>query len=225
MASPSTGGVDASSSFWCLACSRLHRTRGGEAIVATYPGCGSTTRTALEGIVEFVDTRTFLYGCHPEGPRRPSAATATGGADSATRLQAVTAGDAGRTCAVCLDEIEPGTSALVTPCEHKYHPRCITPWLEVNDTCPLCRRRSTVHVEGDDDVASAPDGLVLCNLRNGQLGLGRRVAGRVFDVRILYKDGKLVRQGGARRLFAAVYHRFKAAGNSLRSRNSVSSLS
>ncbi|KAG8054773.1 hypothetical protein GUJ93_ZPchr0001g33175 [Zizania palustris] len=87
-------------------------------IAATCPGCGGTPRTALEGIVEFVDAG--IYRCRPEGPRRPSAEAAAAAADSATRLQAVTLGDAGgRTCAVCLDEIEPGTTALVAPCDHK----------------------------------------------------------------------------------------------------------
>lgn len=195
-----TSGTERDASFWCLACSRLHRTRAGEAVAAC-PSCGAPG-TALEGIVDVVDADTFLYGCHPAGPR------AGAGDDATARLAAVTVRDAGRTCAVCLDELEPGASALVTPCEHVYHPLCITPWLEISGTCPLCRRGSTP----EDD---APDGLVLCDLQGGQFGLGQRVAGRVFTVRILDKDGKLVRHDGVLRWFTGVCRRVRAAGGAL----------
>uniref|UniRef100_J3L5S0 RING-type domain-containing protein n=1 Tax=Oryza brachyantha TaxID=4533 RepID=J3L5S0_ORYBR len=115
---------------------------------------------------------------------------------------ATTVRDAGRTCAVCLNDLEPGASALVTPCGHAYHPRCITPWLEVNDTCPLCRAKSGLHAEDGGDAGSACDGLVLCELLDDgrwRYLLGRRVSGRIFAVRNLDQNGKLVRGSLLRR--------------------------
>jgi hypothetical protein len=81
-----------------------------------------------------------------------------------------------------MEALEPGSAALVTPCGHAYHPRCVAPWLEARGTCLLC----PAHV-------GAGDGLVLCRFHGGRLGIGRRIAGRVFNVRVLDADGNLKR--------------------------------
>lgn len=45
-------------------------------------------------------------------------------------------------CSICLDNIEVGTVVKVLPgCFHKFHPRCIDPWLLRNSFCPYCRSR------------------------------------------------------------------------------------
>ncbi|OQR85243.1 hypothetical protein ACHHYP_12027 [Achlya hypogyna] len=49
-------------------------------------------------------------------------------------------------CAVCLDPInEPDeverTRVFETRCQHRYHRKCILPWLETTQTCPMCRHR------------------------------------------------------------------------------------
>lgn len=213
-------GMDASP-IWCFMCSRLHRPDG----LSTCPR--RSPRAALEEIVEVMDAGEFLQAC---ALRRAPVAAAV----SSTRQQlpTVTVRDAGRTCAVCLDDLEPGGSAVVTPCDHAYHPQCIAPWLEAHDTCPLCRRESglqvvEVEVQVDGMVLSSPDGLVLCELMmpggRSEYRLGRRVAGRIFAVRVVDGTGKLVRGGVLRRLGSACHRFAAAAGNllSLRYRDCV----
>ncbi|KAK0663690.1 E3 ubiquitin-protein ligase RNF13 [Lasiodiplodia hormozganensis] len=49
-------------------------------------------------------------------------------------------GDAYTGCTICTEEFEPGQDVRVLPCNHKFHPECIDPWLlNVSGTCPLCR--------------------------------------------------------------------------------------
>ncbi|KAK9862607.1 hypothetical protein WJX84_006489 [Apatococcus fuscideae] len=41
-------------------------------------------------------------------------------------------------CPVCQMEHECGDEVLVLPCNHFYHPGCITQWLLINKACPIC---------------------------------------------------------------------------------------
>ncbi|KAL8941771.1 MAG: hypothetical protein Q9216_002056 [Gyalolechia sp. 2 TL-2023] len=48
--------------------------------------------------------------------------------------------DNGLACSVCTDDFAKGQDVRVLPCNHKFHPECIDPWLlNVSGTCPLCR--------------------------------------------------------------------------------------
>ncbi|KAH1051465.1 hypothetical protein AAZX31_08G157100 [Glycine max] len=56
-------------------------------------------------------------------------------------------------CAVCKDQITPHAEAKQLPCKHLYHSDCITPWLELHASCPLCRfRLEEEEEEGGDGV-------------------------------------------------------------------------
>ncbi|XP_047263686.1 uncharacterized protein LOC107858714 [Capsicum annuum] len=42
-------------------------------------------------------------------------------------------------CAVCKDEILVVEKVTELPCSHYYHWECIVPWLNIRNTCPVCR--------------------------------------------------------------------------------------
>ncbi|CAH8355519.1 unnamed protein product [Eruca vesicaria subsp. sativa] len=42
-------------------------------------------------------------------------------------------------CAVCMDEFEEGGDVKQMPCKHVFHQGCLLPWLELHNSCPVCR--------------------------------------------------------------------------------------
>ncbi|KAG9655140.1 hypothetical protein KCU64_g6742, partial [Aureobasidium melanogenum] len=99
-------------------------------------------------------------------PRRSMASArsgigaATGHADS-DAIGAVAAADSGEAlgCSICTDDFETGQDIRVLPCDHKFHPACIDPWLlNVSSTCPLCRIDLRPEGSTDADAAATEGG-------------------------------------------------------------------
>ena len=48
-------------------------------------------------------------------------------------------------CAICIDSYDPDASSvfvgLINHCGHYFHFECLWNWLEINQTCPICRVR------------------------------------------------------------------------------------
>ena len=43
------------------------------------------------------------------------------------------------TCSICLMDVTDGQNTILLPCGHMFHSDCVTKWLEIHNTCPLCR--------------------------------------------------------------------------------------
>lgn len=42
-------------------------------------------------------------------------------------------------CSICLSNYIDNDVIKTLPCNHSFHMQCITPWLNINNICPLCR--------------------------------------------------------------------------------------
>ncbi|EXJ93896.1 hypothetical protein A1O1_02289 [Capronia coronata CBS 617.96] len=60
-------------------------------------------------------------------------------------------------CSICTEDFKKGEEVRVLPCNHKFHPDCVDPWLlNVSGTCPLCRthlrpQTQDTHAEGEGE--------------------------------------------------------------------------
>ncbi|KAJ4382244.1 hypothetical protein N0V86_002577 [Didymella sp. IMI 355093] len=71
----------------------------------------------------------------PEGISAAVAPAAIAGAGTTDASNDDTLG-----CTICTEDFEKGQDIRVLPCDHKFHPECVDPWLlNVSGTCPLCR--------------------------------------------------------------------------------------
>ena len=53
-------------------------------------------------------------------------------------------------CLICLEEME--TNQEYLPCAHSFHGNCIIPWLQENDTCPICKIPIFIDTPGQLDT-------------------------------------------------------------------------
>lgn len=64
-------------------------------------------------------------------PAQPVIVTGSTGTDNASP-------DESLGCSICTEDFEMGQDLRVLPCDHKFHPECVDPWLlNVSGTCPL----------------------------------------------------------------------------------------
>ncbi|CAD6268552.1 unnamed protein product [Miscanthus lutarioriparius] len=62
-------------------------------------------------------------------------------AASIEALPTVEVSEPGAVCAICKKDLPFAAAARRLPCGHLYHSSCIVPWLEVHNSCPICRCR------------------------------------------------------------------------------------
>ena len=55
-------------------------------------------------------------------------------------------------CTVCLDDISAGNRTALTKCGHYFHQKCLRRWLEVKNTCPICKQSVVQEVSIEDGV-------------------------------------------------------------------------
>ncbi|KAG9235015.1 hypothetical protein BJ875DRAFT_483630 [Amylocarpus encephaloides] len=103
----------------------------GAASETTPPGAGTTTTEASKSVPASATAVTSGMGA-AEGEH------ATDGSREGAAAAPVVEGELG--CSICTEDFTTGEDVRVLPCNHKYHPACIDPWLlNVSGTCPLCR--------------------------------------------------------------------------------------
>ncbi|GER38432.1 RING/U-box superfamily protein [Striga asiatica] len=68
----------------------------------------------------------------------PASKTAVKGLPDISITQEMLASDSSQ-CAVCKDSFGLKEVAKQMPCKHIYHKDCILPWLELHNSCPVCR--------------------------------------------------------------------------------------
>lgn len=54
------------------------------------------------------------------------------------------------TCSICMEG--DNYDGIKLSCKHSFHHKCIMPWLELNNTCPVCRKEFPTEAETSSDV-------------------------------------------------------------------------
>lgn len=98
------------------------------------PDANAPTTKSIAQTPEIVqDTSQAPRHEHQEGiaPAQVLAAGAASGSNHASH-------DESLGCSICTEDFEKGQDLRVLPCDHKFHPECVDPWLlNVSGTCPL----------------------------------------------------------------------------------------
>ncbi|XP_020087129.1 E3 ubiquitin-protein ligase CIP8-like [Ananas comosus] len=70
-------------------------------------------------------------------------------------------------CSVCLEEFVFGEEAREMPCSHKFHGKCILPWLELHSSCPVCRFQMPVDESKEPNAGEGSESSHSSGGRNG----------------------------------------------------------
>jgi hypothetical protein len=50
--------------------------------------------------------------------------------------------DTSERCCICISSFGLDETVEVLPCNHAFHEQCLTSWLNLRDSCPVCRSTS-----------------------------------------------------------------------------------
>eukprot|EP00930_Biecheleria_cincta_P098050 TRINITY_DN89738_c0_g1_i1.p1 TRINITY_DN89738_c0_g1~~TRINITY_DN89738_c0_g1_i1.p1 ORF type:complete len:298 (+),score=40.75 TRINITY_DN89738_c0_g1_i1:86-979(+) len=120
--------------------------------VTVYAGLGIVTTVFT--LVNAVGIQTFVLWMMRHGMLTTDAAAPAGTleAQSVVPFDKAEFGDDG-TCSICLSDFTSKTEIRKTQCGHCFHTQCLKGWLNVNHTCPLCRKDlASPSVNGDPCV-------------------------------------------------------------------------
>jgi hypothetical protein len=111
------------------------------------------------------------------------------------------------TCAVCLEDFEPGDLLRALPCGHRFHTDCIDPWLtERSSACPMCKadfHRPITAAKEEEQVAvvapvdaepSPTDAASVVRRRSSRRGWFRRMTSSQEQTNIFTRYGARRRQ-------------------------------
>uniref|UniRef100_A0A5S6QFM6 RING-type E3 ubiquitin transferase n=1 Tax=Trichuris muris TaxID=70415 RepID=A0A5S6QFM6_TRIMR len=60
-------------------------------------------------------------------------------------VEKVEVGEEAIQCSVCFEEFFEGSMVRRLPCNHRFHDPCIVPWLQLHNSCPVCRKAILHH--------------------------------------------------------------------------------
>ncbi|WYZ37507.1 hypothetical protein EsH8_II_001013 [Colletotrichum jinshuiense] len=128
-------------------------------VVATATGAVAATAVATTGAAATVDTAA-------------SDTNKTGGQE-----------DEHLGCTICTEDFNVGEDVRVLPCNHKFHPNCVDPWLvNVSGTCPLCRLDLRPQGEVENPSEELPPPLELDGHESDGSSTAQRRRTRLFDL-------------------------------------------
>lgn len=60
-------------------------------------------------------------------------------------------------CPICKEDFVINQEIRKLACNHLYHSDCIMPWLQINNTCPVCRHQLPIHQRPNDNNSIRSD--------------------------------------------------------------------
>lgn len=100
----------------------------------------AAARAYLSRLVRSIYDEPVVYRNQQHGHRggqgQPPAPAA-----SIAALPTVQVSEPAAVCAICKDDLPLAAAARRLPCGHLYHSDCIVQWLEMHNSCPVCRSR------------------------------------------------------------------------------------